>query len=87
MGRRPALVMSYRIYNEKTNLAIVCPIMGKIKGYPFEVILDARKIDGAVLSDQVRNLDWKEGEAEYIEKAGVDVIDEVADKIKALILD
>jgi mRNA interferase MazF len=87
MGRRPALVMSYKIYNEKTSLAIVCPITSKIKGYPFEVVLDASKINGAVLSDQIKNMDWKEREAEYIEKADDEVVEEVANKIKTLIIE
>lgn len=31
----------------------------QIKGYPFEVIIRAAGISGAVLSDQVKNLDWR----------------------------
>jgi mRNA interferase MazF len=36
-GRRPAVVLSPKMYNQKTNLAILCPITSKEKGYPFEV--------------------------------------------------
>src|SRR5207244_142949 len=36
-GRRPALVLSPRIYNAKSGLALVCPITNQTKGYPFEV--------------------------------------------------
>lgn len=36
-GRRPAAVLSPRTYNEKTSLAILCPITNQVKGYPFEV--------------------------------------------------
>jgi mRNA interferase MazF len=31
-GRRPALVLSPAAYNEKTNLALVCPISSRVKG-------------------------------------------------------
>jgi mRNA interferase MazF len=86
MGRRPAIVLSYRLYNEKTNLAIVCPITSKIKGYPFEVIIESNKINGAVLADQLKNLDWKERQAEFIEKAEEEDIKEVIKKIKTLII-
>ena len=86
MGRRPAIVLSYRLYNKKTNLAIVCPITSKIKGYPFEVIIESSKINGAVLADQLKNLDWKERQAEFIEKAGEEDIEEVIKKIKTLII-
>ena len=59
-GLRPALVVSSTTYNEKTGLAIFCPITNQVKGYPFEVKLPAGlKVTGAVLSDHVKNLDWK----------------------------
>jgi mRNA interferase MazF len=59
-GRRPALVLSPRAYNAKTSLAIVCPITSHAKGYPFEVALPpGGKIGGVILSDHVKNLDWR----------------------------
>ena len=45
-GHRPALVLSPRAYNEKTNLMVCCPMTTQIKNYPFEVQIceyDARK--------------------------------------------
>lgn len=38
-GRRPALVLSPKSYNFKTDLLICCPITSQQKGYPFEVLL------------------------------------------------
>lgn len=59
-GRRPAVVLSPAAYDGKVGLAILCPITSKIKGYPFEVVLpDNLSIAGAVLSDQVKSLDWQ----------------------------
>ena len=66
-GKRPSVVISPKIYNEKTNLAIFCPITSKIKGYPFEVKLpEACRIKGVILADQVKNLDWNVRKAEFI---------------------
>jgi hypothetical protein len=31
-GRRPAIVLSHTRYNEKTGLAVFCPITSKVKG-------------------------------------------------------
>ena len=63
-GRRPALVISPLVYNSKTDLAIFCPITRHEKGYPFEVKLpDSLEISGVILSDQLKNLDWKTREA------------------------
>lgn len=76
-GKRPAIALSPKVYNEKTNLAIFCPITSKVKGYPFEVPIEAKKINGAILSDQVKSLDWSEREVEYIGKADHGVVGKV----------
>jgi mRNA interferase MazF len=86
MGTRPALVLSPDIYNRKTGLAICCPISNSIKGYPFEVIFSGKKIKGAVLSDHLKNLDWKIRKAKFIEKASKDVLQQCSAKISALIV-
>ena len=57
---------------------LLCPITAKVKGYPFEVELpDSLKISGAVLSDQIKSLDWKVRKAKRIALAPQDVLDEV----------
>lgn len=84
-GRRPAIVLSPKNYNSKTNLAILCPITTKIKNYPFEVLLGGKKINGAILSDQVKNLDWQMRNAEFAEKANVEVLRETIENIKMLL--
>lgn len=84
-GKRPALVLSPEEYNRKTSLLIACPITSKAKGYPFEVSLSGKKIDGVVLSDQVKNLDWKFRKASFAEKAAVPVVSEVQSKLLLLI--
>jgi len=58
-GRRPAVVLTPEAYNKKTNLMICCPLTTKIKGYPFEVLVEIDGIQSAILSDQVKSLDWK----------------------------
>lgn len=59
-GRRPALVVSPQAYNGKVGLAVLCPITSQVKGYPFEVALPpGLKVAGAILSDQVKSLDWR----------------------------
>jgi len=85
-GLRPALVVSSTAYNEKTGLALFCPITNQIKGYPFEVILPpGLKVTGAVLSDHVKNLDWKARKAKKIASAPASVIEQVVGRISALV--
>ncbi|KYQ86771.1 mRNA-degrading endonuclease [Thermoactinomyces sp. AS95] len=59
-GRRPAIVLSPQSFNAVTKFAVVCPITRKEKGYPFEVKLpDGLPIQGVILADQVKSLDWQ----------------------------
>jgi len=60
-GRRPAIVLSHTRYNEKTGLAVFCPITSKAKGYPFELAVPTGlPVGGVVLCDHLRSQDWKE---------------------------
>lgn len=84
-GHRPALVLSPAAYNSKTGTMVCCPMTNQIKGYPFEVIIHADGANGAVLSDQVKNLDWRARRATPKGKASADEMDEVRAKISALL--
>ncbi len=66
-GRRPALVLSPASYNGKVGLALLCPITSQVKGYPFEVLIPSGlPVAGAILSDQVKSLDWRERRADLL---------------------
>lgn len=85
-GRRPALLLSPKAYNSKVGLALLCPITSQIKGYPFEVLLpEGLSINGAILSDQVKSLDWKILHAELICRLPSAVVDEVLHKLHTLL--
>ena len=85
-GRHPALVLSPATYNAKVGLAIFCPITSQIKNYPFEVLIpDNPEISGAILSDQLKSLDWKIRQAEFICKLPASALAEVLQKLGALI--
>ena len=85
-GQRPALVLSPAAYNGKVGLAILCPITSQVKGYPFEVILpDGLEVRGAILSDQVKSLDWKARKAEFACKLPYVSFNEVVQKLSTLI--
>jgi mRNA interferase MazF len=85
-GRRPALVLSPKAYNGKVGLAILCPITSQVKGYPFEVLIPkGLKISGAILSDQVKSLDWKARQTEFICKLPSATFNEVVQKLSTLI--
>ena len=85
-GHRPALVVSPKAYNQKVGLALFCPITSNVKEYPFEVLLpDKYKISGAILSDQIKSLDWRVRKARKIATVPKDVLEEVLAKIATLV--
>ena len=85
-GRRPAIVLSPLAYNGKVGLAILCPITSQIKGYPFEVVIPSNiGVSGAILSDQVKSLDWRVREAELISKLPDATIAETMRKLGTLL--
>lgn len=84
-GHRPALVLSPAAYNGKTGLMLCCPITSQVKGYPFEVSLDAAGIQGVVLSDQVRSLDWKARRAKHKARAQQAIVEQVVARVRALL--
>ena len=85
-GHRPALVVSPGAYNEKVGLALFCPITSSVKGYPFEVVLPGmNKISGAILSDQIKSLDWRVRKAKRMACAPQNVLEEVLAKILTLL--
>ncbi|GMO36270.1 MAG: endoribonuclease MazF [Termitinemataceae bacterium] len=84
-GKRPALVLSPKDYNKKVGLGIFCPITSHIKNYPFEVEIKNVKISGAILSDQIKSLDWIKRNASFIIKAPEEKTEEVAQKATILI--
>jgi len=83
-GKRPAIVISPVEYNKKTGLALFCPITSRVKNYPFEVRIENKKINGVVLADQIKNLDWKTREIEFILKESREKTEEVINKINVL---
>ena len=85
-GRRPALILSPLAYNQKVGLALCCPITSRVKGYPFEVALPSGgPLQGVILADQVRSLDWRTRQAALIGKLPDPVLAEVIAKASTLL--
>jgi mRNA interferase MazF len=81
---RPALVLSPASYNGKTGMMICCPMATQIKGYPFEVIV-SKEPPSAILSDQVKSLDWRARRTKRKSSVGSGILEEVRGKLGALI--
>jgi len=84
-GRRPALVLSPKIYNAKSGLALICPITSQVKGYPFEVLLPpGLPVHGVILCEHMRSMDWRVRNAVLIGKAPDDLLLEVREIVGSI---
>ena len=84
---RPALVISPKNYNQKTGLALCMPVTSKIKQYPFEVLTENNRIQGAILCDQIRSFDWRQRQAKYITTLDNTIFEEVLNKFLTLVIE
>lgn len=79
-GRRNAIILSPKEFNRATGFAVVCPITSRKKGYPFEVALPEKginldggyPIEGVILTDQIKSLDWKARNIKILKKYDLD---------------
>lgn len=67
--RRPALVVTDQSYNRASGLALVCPLTSLRKPYPFALPATIDQIEGAVLVDHLKSLDWGARKAKFHSRA------------------
>jgi mRNA interferase MazF len=93
-GPHYALVLSPKSYNQGTGLAICLAITSRIRGGPFEVRLPkghlppkagVGDVDSVILSDALRQLDFRERSMAFIAKCPREILDEVTLRALALI--
>lgn len=85
-GRRPALVISNRLFNQATGMTIVCPITNTNRGIPFHVKVSAESsLTGFIMVEQVKSIDYKSRQVKFLEKASDDVLNEVLSLLDACV--
>lgn len=85
-GRRPALVLSPRVFNKLTARCVACPITRRDRDWSFHVpIPDGQDIGGVVQVDQLRSISWEQRGSRFIGQAPVGVLDEVRAKLRPLL--
>ena len=74
-GYRPAVVISNNIFNEKTNLSIVCPITNTDNHFPLHIPLDNRtQTTGVILCEHIKALDLNSRTYQIIEHLPEDLL-------------
>ena len=75
--RRPALVITDRSYNQASGLVIVCPLTSRRRPYPFALPTIIDKVEGAVLVDHLKSMDWAARKAAFHSKADAALLTKV----------
>ena len=82
-GYRPGVVISNDIFNKFSKMIIVCPITSNLKKFPtHHKIENSQKIEGSVLCEHVRSVDYEKRDVKFIEKMS----DEDFDVVKNLLI-
>jgi mRNA interferase ChpB len=88
-GKRPVLVLTQRGFNAK-GLMLVCPISqgarwARDEGFVVSLQGSGTQTQGVVLCHQSRTVDFVERQASRVEAAPSFVVDEVLDRVAALL--
>jgi mRNA interferase MazF len=83
--RGPALVLTDQRYNRASGLAVVCPLTSKRKPYPFAFPVTVDQIEGAVLVDQLKSMDWSGRNVKFHSKAAPALLVQVRQYIAVLL--
>lgn len=83
-GYRPAVVISNDVFNVNTKMVILCPITSNNKDFPTHYLLkDSKKINGSVLCEHIRSIDYEIRNLKYIEKTSSRDFKNIIDLIEA----
>ena len=83
--RRPALVLTDMRYNRASGLAVVCPLTSQRKPYPFALPVTIGQVEGAILVDQLKSMDWAGRNAQFHSKAALKTLATVRQYIGVLL--
>lgn len=93
-GPHYALVLSPKSYNQPNGLVVCVAITSRIRGGPFEVLLNkgllpakagAGEVDSVILCDALRQLDYRERSMTFIAKCPRRVLDDVTIRSLSLV--
>ena len=83
-GYRPAVVISNGVFNQRTNLTIVCPITNTNNRFPLHIPLDKRtETTGVILCEHIKALDLNARGYRMVEQLPNDILSKVIDVVYA----
>jgi len=84
-GRRPAIVVSNKTFNQYLGLAFVCPITNTKRDFPFHIRYDSKNVSGYIMTEQLKSVDYNARKIKFVEKADIDKINNILGIIDSII--
>ena len=76
-GRRPAIIISNKVFNQHLGLAFACPITNTKRDFPFHVAVESENITGYIMTEQMKSIDYKSRGIKFIEKANAQTLNDI----------
>ena len=84
-GRRPAIIISNKVFNQHLGLAFACPITNTQRDFPFHIQIESENITGYIMGEQMKSIDYKSRNIKFIEKADQKTISKILGIIDSII--
>lgn len=85
-GRRPALIISNDLFNQRVGLAIACPITNTDRNFPFHIAVNSEHLSGFIMSEQVKSIDFQARNVKFVAKVDEEVLNHVLGLVESIIL-
>ena len=76
-GRRPAIIVSNKTFNQHLGLAFACPITNTKRDFPFHIEVKSDNITGFIMGEQMKSIDYNARNIKFIEKANQKTINRI----------
>ncbi|HHD72704.1 MAG TPA: type II toxin-antitoxin system PemK/MazF family toxin [Epsilonproteobacteria bacterium] len=84
-GRRPAIIVSNKVFNKHLGLAFACPITNTKRDFPFHIEVESENVAGFIMAEQMKSIDYNSRNIKFIEKANQKTINQVLGIIDSII--
>ena len=84
-GRRPAIIVSNKVFNQHLGLAFACPVTNTKRDFPFHIKTQSKNITGYIMCEQLKSIDYNSRKVKFIEKADQNIISKVLGIIDSII--
>jgi mRNA interferase MazF len=86
-GRRPAIIISNKVFNQHLGLAFACPITNTKRDFPFHVAVESENITGYIMAEQMKSIDYASRSIKFIEKANAQTVNDILSIIDSILDD